>query len=328
MEATYNFQPKQSDLSKFFVHANDIIPMNEAVICQGETRMFSIGDISVITGQPKSRKTFLVSGLIGAYLSENGYMGLSSSNNGSILVIDTEQSKPHVLTVVRRIFRILHWNYDDNHDNELHVLSLRELSAIERLKTMEQAIKEFSPKLVILDGFADLLRDTNSLEESTERVADLMRISSEYNCHICSVVHTNPNSEKMRGHVGSELQRKAECVLLVTKSDEITTVSPQFCRNLEFKKFSFRIDNGGLPVYCEYTPTPDDNNRILYEAIFFSVEKMTYSKLKDEVKRRLIIKDTAAENRIKKGLEADILTKDSNANYRLKFEEEVDDIPF
>ena len=117
-------------------------------------------------------------------------------------------------------------------------------------------------------------------------------------------------------------------IQLVTKSDEITTVSPQFCRNLEFKKFSFRIDAGGLPVYCEYTPTPDDNNRILYEAIFFSVEKMTYSKLKDEVKRRLIIKDTAAENRIKKGLEADILTKDSNANYRLKFEEEVDDIPF
>jgi hypothetical protein len=327
MEDTYNFKPVQTNLSRFFVHANDIIPMNEAVICQGEIRMFSIGDISVITGQPKSRKTFLVSGLIASYLSENGYMGLSSSNNGSILVIDTEQSKPHVLTVVRRIFRILHWNYDDNHDNALRILSLRELGAIERLKTTEQAIKEFRPKLVIIDGFADLLRDTNSLEESTERVADLMRISSEYQCHICSVVHTNPNSEKMRGHTGSELQRKAECVLLVTKSDEITTVSPQFCRNLEFKKFNFRIDNNGLPVGCDYTPTPDDNNRILYESIFMTVEKMTYSKLKDEVKRRLNIRDTAAESRIRKGLEAEIIMKDNNSVYKLKFEEEVDDMP-
>lgn len=327
MEDTYNFKHVQSNLSRFFVHANDIIPMNEAVICQGEIRMFSIGDISVITGQPKSRKTFLVSGLIASYLSENGYMGLSSSNNGSILVIDTEQSKPHVLTVVRRIFRILHWNYDDNHDNALRILSLRELGAIERLKTTEQAIKEFRPKLVIIDGFADLLRDTNSLEESTERVADLMRISSEYQCHICSVVHTNPNSEKMRGHTGSELQRKAECVLLVTKSDEITTVSPQFCRNLEFKKFNFRIDNNGLPVGCDYTPTPDDNNRILYESIFMTVEKMTYSKLKDEVKRRLNIRDTAAESRIRKGLEAEIIMKDNNSVYTLKFEEEVDDMP-
>ncbi|MFZ4414702.1 MAG: hypothetical protein ACOYOV_16580 [Bacteroidales bacterium] len=181
--------------------------------------------------------------------------------------------------------------------------------------------------MVIIDGFADLLRDTNSLEESTERVADLMRISSEYQCHICSVVHTNPNSEKMRGHTGSELQRKAECVLLVTKSDEITTVSPQFCRNLEFKKFNFRIDNNGLPVGCDYTPTPDDNNRILYESIFMTVEKITYSKLKDEVKRRLNIRDTAAESRIRKGLEAEIIMKDNNSVYTLKFEEEVDDMP-
>jgi hypothetical protein len=328
METIYNFKPEYDELSKFHVHANDIIPMNEAVICQGETRLFSLGDISVITGQPKSRKTFLVSGLIAAYLSKEGYMGLSSSTVGSVLFIDTEQSRSHVLTVTRRIFRILNWNFDDNHDDELRILSLRELGAIERLMVTEKAIKRYQPKFVVIDGFADLLRDTNSLEESTERVADLMRISSEYQCHISSVVHTNPNSEKMRGHVGSELQRKAESVLLVTKSDEITTVSPQFCRNLEFKKLSFRIDNNGLPVSCDYITSPDDNNRILYESIFMSVEKMSYSGLKNEVKRRLNIKDTAAENRIKKGVEADILTKDTNSNYSLKYEEDTDEMPF
>jgi hypothetical protein len=328
METTFNFEQEQTELSKFHVHANDIIPMNEAVICQGDTRLFSLGDISVITGQPKSRKTFLVSGLIAAYLSENGYMGLSSSTVGNVLFIDTEQSRSHVLLVSRRIFRILNWDFEDKHYNDLRILSLRELGALERLKVTEKAINEYRPKLVIIDGFADLLRDTNSLEESTQRVSDLMRISSEYKCHICSVVHTNPNSEKMRGHVGSELQRKAESVLLVTKADEITTVSPQFCRNLEFKKLSFRIDNNGLPVACDYVPSVDDNNRILYESIFMSVEKMTYAGLKNEVKRRLNIKDTAAENRIKKGVEADILVKDKNSIYTLKYEEDTDEMPY
>jgi hypothetical protein len=322
MEEIYNFQNEQTDLSKYFVYANDIIPMSEAVICQGENRMFSIGDISVITGQPKSRKTFLVSAIVVAYLSENGYLGLSGSNKGCVLFVDTEQSKAHVLNVVKRIYRMLSWDYENKYNEKFMALTLRELNALERLKKTEEAIKRYSPKLVIIDGFADLLRDTNSLEESTERVSDLMRISSEGQCHICCVVHTNPNSEKMRGHVGSELQRKSESVLLVTKSDEITTVSPQFCRNIDFRKFSFRIDEKGMPVSCDYTPSPEDNNRILFEAIFMVVAKLSYADLKKEVKRRLNIKDSAAETRIRRGLEADILTKDSNSHYSLKFDTE------
>lgn len=325
MDEVYNFQPEQSNLSKYFVHASDVIPMSEAFISQGENRIFSVGDISVITGQPKSRKTFLVSAIITAFLAENGYLGLSSSNGGSVLLIDTEQSKPHVLTVVKRIYRLLRWDYNDSHADKLNVLYLRELPAVERLKVTEQAVREYRPKLVIIDGFADLLRDTNSLEESTERVADLMRISSEYQCHISSVVHTNPNSEKMRGHVGSELQRKSESVMLVTKSDEITTVSPQFCRNVKFKKFSFRIDEVGLPITCEFTLSPEDNNRILFESIFNATPKLSYTELKKEVKRRLDIKDTAAENMIRKCLETDILTKNSDFSYSFKYDEEVEE---
>jgi hypothetical protein len=42
----------------------------------------------------------------------------------------------------------------------------------------------------------------------------------------------------------------------------------------------------------------------------------------------LNIKDTAAENRTKKGLVADILSKDNNSNYCLKSEEEVNDLQF
>lgn len=326
-EQIYDFRTPKSDLSKYFVYANDIIPMNEAVIYQGERRVMSVGDISVITGQPKSRKTFLVSAIAAAYLSDEGYLGLTSSHIGSILLIDTEQSKPHVLTVTKRIYKLLNWDFEDKHEDVFRVLSLRELTAAERMTTTEQAIKEFQPKLVVIDGFADLLRDTNSLEESTERVSDLMRISSENQCHITSIVHTNPNSEKMRGHTGSELQRKAESVLLVTKSEEVTTVSPQFCRNLEFNKFSFRIDEKGLPVSCDYTPSPEDSNRILFESIFMSVPKLSYKQLKEEVQRRMNIRETAAKSRLQKGLEADILKKDSDSNYSLKYENE-DETPF
>jgi hypothetical protein len=316
----------ENDLSRFRVTANDEIPMNDAILLQGDRRLISIGDISVITGQPKSRKTFLVSALCAAYLSETGYLGFTPGIKGKILLVDTEQSRPFVLNVIRRIYRILNWNFEDIHSEDIDVLSLRELSANERLVTLEKAIMEFKPKFVIVDGFADLLLDTNSLEESTKKVFDLMRFSTVYNCHICTVVHTNPNSEKMRGHTGSELQRKSETVLLVTKSEEISTVSPQFCRNVEFNKFSFRIDSNGLPVSCEYTPSPDDNNKILFESIFLVSPSFKYSDLKKEVMRRLSIKSTAAENRIKKALQADIIVKDNNSVYSLSVEDEENDV--
>lgn len=319
MEANNNNQ-----LNRFLVNANDEIQMTDAVLMQGETRIMSVGDLSVITGQPKSRKTFLVSAICAAFLSPEGYLGLHPKVSGSILLIDTEQSRPYVIAVLRRIYRILNWEFDDSHHDKLHVLTLRELSPGERIDKLNVAIQTFNPKLVVIDGFADLLQDTNSLEESTKRVSDLMRLSTIYQCHICSVVHTNPNSEKMRGHTGSELQRKGESVFLVTKSEEITTVSPQFCRNPEFAKFSFRIDGSGLPVHCDYTPSPEDNNRILFEAIFLVKTSYKFSELKKEVMRRLSIKTTAAENRIKKALQADIITKDINSFYSLSMEDEAE----
>lgn len=322
---TSNLSVLNNQLNQYLVNANDEIFMTDAVLSQGETRIMSAGDLSIITGQPKSRKTFLVSAICAAFLSKEGYLGLHPCVNGSILLIDTEQSKPYVISVVRRIYRILNWDFNDMHHDELRVLTLRELPPNERIQKLEIALQTYNPKLVVIDGFADLLQDTNSLEESTRRVSDLMRFSSVYNCHICSVVHTNPNSEKMRGHTGSELQRKGETVLLVTKSDEITTVSPQFCRNLEFSKFSFRIDGSGLPVSCDYTPSPEDNNRILFEAIFLIRSSYKFSELKNEVMRRLSIKTTAAENRIKKALQASIIVKDNNSVYSLFIEEEANE---
>jgi hypothetical protein len=318
----------ETEPDNFLIRANDNIPMNEAILNQGETRVMSLGDISVITGQPKSRKTFLVTAICSAFLSKDGYLGLKPITKGKLLLIDTEQSKPFVLSVIKRIFRILKWDYNENHDDEISVMTLRELTANERLLAIEKAIIKFSPKFVVIDGFADLLEDTNSLEESTKKVSLLMRLSSEHSCHICSVVHTNPNSEKMRGHTGSELQRKGETVMLVTKSEEVTTVSPQFCRNLEFSKFSFRIDANGLPIACDYTPSPEDNTRILFESIFLVSPNYNYTDLKKEVMRKLSIKNTAAENRIKKGLEAGIIVKDSSSVYSLKQDDEDNSRPF
>jgi hypothetical protein len=47
-------------------------------------------------------------------------------------------------------------------------------------------------------------------------------MSTEYDCHIAIVIHTNEGngaSDKVRGHVGSEAMRKAEATFMLEKVD-------------------------------------------------------------------------------------------------------------
>jgi hypothetical protein len=104
---------------------------------------------------------------------------------------------------------------------------------------------------VVVDGISDLMYNSNCIEESDAVVGEFMALSTEYNCHIMSVLHTNPNSDKARGHIGSTLQRKVETMIYVRKVGERSVVEPQFCRNEEFAPFAFRITEEGLPEECE-----------------------------------------------------------------------------
>jgi hypothetical protein len=66
-----------------------------------------------------------------------------------------------------------------------------------------------------------------------------------------SVLHTNPNSDKARGHIGSTLQRKVETMIYVRKVGERSVVEPQYCRNEEFAPFAFHVTEDGMPEECD-----------------------------------------------------------------------------
>ena len=56
------------------------------------------------------------------------------------------------------------------------------------------------------------------------------------------------------GHVGTELNNKAETVLQVSKSatdDEVTEVSASCIRAMDFSPFAFRINDNGLPEIAD-----------------------------------------------------------------------------
>lgn len=230
------------DLAERIADPVPVITLDGMTVC-------SRGNLSAIVGEAKSKKTFLCSALVGGVLSSCGYMGFDP-HPCSVVWIDTEQAEAHVHRVVARTHRMAALDTDRNHER-LHVLSLRELEPAARAGKAYEAIELYRPDLVVIDGIADLQYNTNDLEESERIVTELMRLSTLYCTHILCVLHTNPNSDKARGHVGSALQRKAETVFYVHRVGQVSVVEPQFCRNEPFERFAFRVGDDALPVLCD-----------------------------------------------------------------------------
>jgi hypothetical protein len=310
--------PKEININDYVVRANEEFPDSSPILLQGDIPLLSSGEISLITGIAKAKKTFLLSWFIAILLGKNEQAGFTSKLQNGILHIDTEQGRRRTNNVVRRIYRLLNWDFDTSIPS-FTAMSIRELSATERFAVLEKSIKEHNYSIVFVDGLADLIRNTNCLEECSRTVSELMRLAEDHNVHICSVVHTNPNSDKTRGHVGSELQRKCETVMLVKKDGEISTVSPQFCRNKEFEKFSFFVNPNGLPETCELQSL-GEQARLLFSAIFENLSKISYSDLCEMIKAREKESNNAsstrtAQRRIADAVEFGILKKSADGIY-------------
>ena len=233
------------------IDASVVIPDPVPIISRYDSIIASEGNISAIVGAAKSKKTFLCSALIGAMLRPNGTAAFGiTPKQVMVLWVDTEQSASHVQKVVKRIHRMANVPENEPYDM-LKTLTLREIEPKERFSILRDAIAYYRPRLVVVDGIADLMYNSNCIEESDAVVGEFMALSTEYNCHIMSVLHANPNSDKARGHIGSTLQRKAETMVYVRKVGECSVVEPQFCRNEEFAPFAFHITEEGMPEECD-----------------------------------------------------------------------------
>ena len=208
----------------------------------------SYGDFSCIVGASKSRKTFLKSALVAGYIggkSNNYFEDITGHDTEEkfILEFDTEQSKFHTQRVLRRVVDMV------GHSSEYYKgFSLRKYGAKERQQFIEYVLYESDYKnnigLVTIDGYADLVQDFNNLEESSKLTDNLLKWTTDKQCHITGVLHRNFGSNKPVGHVGSSILKKAETVVFVDKEEDgqITNVSCKYSRNIEFDDFGFIVN--------------------------------------------------------------------------------------
>lgn len=212
----------------------------------------SYGDYSCIVGSSKARKTFLKSAIVAGYIggqSTNYFPNIKGHNTQDkfVIEIDTEQSKYHSQRVFKRVCEMVGSNYPF-----YKPFSLREYSPKERFEFIDWLFFESEYRghigLMSIDGYADLVEDFNSLEQSNILQQNLLKWTTLSGCHITGVLHKNFGSSKPVGHVGSAVLKKAETVIFVDIIDNVTIVNCKYSRNLPFSDFSFKINEDWLPI--------------------------------------------------------------------------------
>lgn len=208
----------------------------------------TLGNFSVSTGKAKAKKTFNVSALVASALAGRQvleYRACFPESKRNILYFDTEQSPYHCQLVMQRILRLAGLPID----REPERLKFSHLRAIadpnQRREIIRHAIYNTSDVgLVVIDGIRDLMLDINNSTEATRLVGDLMKWTGERNIHLHTVLHLNKGDDNARGHIGTELNNKAECVLQITKDSvdaDRSVVAPAIIRSKPFDKFAFRL---------------------------------------------------------------------------------------
>lgn len=218
-------------------------------------RFGTYGNISMIKGEEKARKSFLKS-LILACASGGNANNFSDDIKGHdlkdkyILDIDTEQDDFDVwlnsIRIPKMVGAVPH-NYVS--------LKLRNYKPKERLQYIEWLFKESEFKgnigICSIDGFVDCVIDFNDLHECNDFVQKLMTWSSEEKSHITGVLHLNPGSTKARGHLGTLLQNKCETVVIIKDAGEFSEVICQRARGKKFKNFTIRVNDDWLPYVSD-----------------------------------------------------------------------------
>ena len=314
-------------------------PAPVSALTLGGHLLASKGHIVSLQAPMKAGKSAAISGILGAIFGGNrdclGFECPEGHGGKAIIHFDTEQNRHDADRLVRRsVYRA----GVDKPPVSFSSFRLRDLRQEERREALTivmegEAEKHGGIYSVSLDGVADLCRSLNDDEEAFGLVQELCELTTRFDCFTIAAIHENPGSEngKTRGHLGSELQRKAETNLRLQKNPEgITTMFSPNSRNNSFGKldgFCFRWwDEAKMHVSCGPAAVINEkaelNKQRREAANAFSRAKngaksMRYTELVDCTKKALGLKDRSAKDRIKGWRESGTVKEGENGSLEI-----------
>ena len=243
------------------------------------------GEFSCIVAQSKTKKSFNKSLIEACFLGGKSdhytdHIKRKTTSDGYIVSIDTEQGEYYAFKTFERTRRIAQVN------NPKYIpLQMRKLGIQQRLDMIDYIVfeSEFSNNidLLVIDGVADLVYNTNDIKEGVLLAEKLLQWSSKGKLHLITVIHKTGSSDKARGHLGTAIQFKAETIILmdalrdeqgnyiknVDGVEERNTVKVRcgMSRGKNFNDFYLRVDDDGLPFTFNDPDKPEHPKQIFKE---------------------------------------------------------------
>lgn len=335
------YKEDMSALKSCELDFNNPPPVAQMIVSVNGVPLGTQGNLLCITGGEGTGKSNYVAALIaGAVKPENAEgidtLGVSIEGNPkgkAVLFYDTEQSEvqlyKNVSALLRRCGR-------DTMPEWFKAYCLTGMSRKERLKSIVLSMDKFHYQyggihLVVIDGIADLIRCANDEAESIAVVEELYRLAGIYNTCIVTVLHFIPNGLKLRGHLGSELQRKAAAILSIEKDTKpaVSVVKALKVRDgspLDVPLMQFAWDKEkAMHAYLGEKPKEEKDRRKEEELVAVARELFSrkrfigYMELSEELQAAFEVKERTAKSYIRFMREKEIIVKspDSPNSYML-----------
>ena len=335
------YKEDMSALKSCELDFNNPPPVAQMIVSVNDVPLGTQGNLLCITGGEGTGKSNYVAALIaGAVKPENAEgidtLGIFIEGNPkgkAVLFYDTEQSEvqlyKNVSTLLRRCGR-------DTMPEWFKAYCLTGMSRKERLKSIVLSMDKFHYQyggihLVVIDGIADLIRCANDEAESVAVVEELYRLAGIYNTCIVTVLHFIPNGLKLRGHLGSELQRKAAAILSIEKdtTPAVSVVKALKVRDgspLDVPLMQFAWDKEkAMHAYLGEKPKEEKDRRKEEELVAVARELFSrkrfigYMELSEELQTAFEVKERTAKSYIRFMREKEIIVKspDSPNSYML-----------
>ena len=309
----------------------------QVIISAGDVPLGTQGNLFGITGGEGTGKSNYIAAMVAGCIcppdKEIDTLGVQIATNTkrkAVLLYDTEQSE---VQLFKNVSNLLARAKQPKKPEELKAFCLTGMSRKERLHAIVQSMDKFyyqygGIQLVVIDGIADLVKSANDEAESVAVIDELYRLAGIYKTCILCVLHFVPNGLKLRGHLGSELQRKAATILSIEKDEEpsqsvVKALKVRDGSPLDVPLMLFSWDKAtGMHVYRGEKTREEKEKRKEKELVgvardvFNRQEHITYIDLCEQIQQILDVKERTAKSYIRFMREKDIIIKDpSNQSY-------------
>lgn len=214
-----------------FDHTKNM-PDPEPRLWLGEVVVATPGNIVTLSAAIKAGKSAACEAILAAALADDPELtdtfGFKTCNprGHAVVHFDTEQPPAQHYRMIRRALRRAGVMAPPSWFHSFGLLGKPTLTVKAALFRAVEGAGDTcgGVHLVIVDGIGDLAIDLNDQKEAMPLVAELHDLAIRFDTVIVVVIHTNPGSEKTRGHLGSHLERKAESNLRLEKDKDDVTV--------------------------------------------------------------------------------------------------------